>query len=108
MLGGARGHGLALYCGAIFSATASIAVFLVLGIGLDDAFVICGAELVHFGDFHDDVDSIAEGAATVDDVAARRVERAMAAAGPSITVTSVTDFCAFVAGSFTAIPAISS
>ncbi|KAH8061930.1 hypothetical protein JL722_3887 [Aureococcus anophagefferens] len=51
---------------------------------------------------------IAEGSATVDDVAARRVERAMAAAGPSITVTSVTDFCAFVAGSFTAIPAISS
>ena len=100
--------GLALYCGAIFSATASIAVFLVLGIGLDDAFVICGAELVHFGDFHDDVDAIAEGSATVDDVAARRVERAMAAAGPSITVTSVTDFCAFVAGSFTAIPAISS
>ncbi|KAH8050249.1 hypothetical protein JL722_11453 [Aureococcus anophagefferens] len=100
--------GLALYCGAIFSATASIAVFLVLGIGLDDAFVICGAELVHFGDFHDDVDRIAEGSATVDDVAARRVERAMAAAGPSITVTSVTDFCAFVAGSFTAIPAISS
>ncbi|KAH8097227.1 hypothetical protein JL720_111 [Aureococcus anophagefferens] len=79
--------GLALYCGAIFSATASIAVFLVLGIGLDDAFVICGAELVHFGDFHDDVDRIAEGSATVDDVAARRVERAMAAAGPSITVS---------------------
>ena len=100
--------GVALYCGAIFSATASIAVFLVLGIGLDDAFVICGAEVVHFGDFFDDARDVRAGTKSVEDAAAARVERAMATAGPSITVTSVTDFCAFVAGSFTAIPAISS
>lgn len=99
--------GLALYCGVVFSSTASIAAFLVLGIGLDDAFVIVGAELNHHGDFHDDVAAIVAGEADVDAVAVRRVERAMAAAGPSITVTSITDFCAFVAGSFTAIPAIS-
>mmetsp|Transcript_3339 Transcript_3339/g.10461 ORF Transcript_3339/g.10461 Transcript_3339/m.10461 type:complete len:968 (-) Transcript_3339:97-3000(-) len=99
------GFGLALWFGTVFSATASIAIFLVLGIGLDDAFVICGAESNHRGDFARDAAAVAAGA-DVAEVASARIVRAMASAGPSIFVTSITDFCAFIAGSFTTIPAI--
>ena len=101
----AAAFGLAIACGAVFSATASIAVFLILGIGLDDAFVICGAEANRRGTFAKDALAVADGA-NVETVAAKRVQRAMETAGPSIFVTSITDFCAFVAGSFTTIPAI--
>ena len=101
----AAAFGVCLYFGVVFSATATIAIYLVLGIGLDDAFVICGAEANERGDFALDAKRVL-GGADVAEVAAARVARAMAAAGPSIFVTSVTDFCAFVAGSFTTIPAI--
>mmetsp|Transcript_24051 Transcript_24051/g.72159 ORF Transcript_24051/g.72159 Transcript_24051/m.72159 type:complete len:896 (-) Transcript_24051:96-2783(-) len=101
----AAAFGLALYFGVVFSATASIAVFLILGIGLDDAFVICGAEANNRGSFARDAKRVLDGEDDKE-VAAERVTRAMAKAGPSIFVTSVTDFCAFFAGSFTTIPAI--
>eukprot|EP00635_Sarcinochrysidales_sp_CCMP3193_P000272 CAMPEP_0118913806 /NCGR_PEP_ID=MMETSP1166-20130328/14447_1 /TAXON_ID=1104430 /ORGANISM="Chrysoreinhardia sp, Strain CCMP3193" /LENGTH=1048 /DNA_ID=CAMNT_0006853371 /DNA_START=59 /DNA_END=3205 /DNA_ORIENTATION=- len=86
---------------------ASVAAFLVLGIGLDDAFVIVGA-LDDDAEFDDDALAVAEGRDTVDDLAARRACRALAVAGPSITTTSVTDAAAFFAGSYTRIPAIHS
>ena len=101
----AAGFGLAIAGGTVFSATASIAIFLILGIGLDDAFVIVGAELVHRGDFSEDAKKVKDGA-DVYEIASRRVVRAMAAAGPSIFVTSITDAVAFYAGAITTIPAI--
>lgn len=105
LLSVAGAFGIALACGVIFSPTATIAVYLVLGIGLDDAFVICGAE-DSLGMWEEDVASVKAGAETAEDVATRRVVAAMVAAGPSITITSITDFFAFVAGSYTRIPAI--
>lgn len=105
MLSVSAAFGIAIACGVIFSATSTIAMYLVLGIGLDDAFVICGAE-DNLGLWQADVDRISKGQESVDAVAARRVVAAMAAAGPSITITSITDFFAFLAGSITRIPAI--
>ena len=101
----AAGFGLAVAFGTVFSATASIAIFLILGIGLDDAFVIVGAELVHRADFSQDAQKVLDGG-DVQQIASKRVIRAMAAAGPSIFVTSITDAVAFYAGSITTIPAI--
>jgi len=91
---------------------ASVAAFLVLGIGLDDAFVIIGA-VDDDKDFDDDAQQVAEcqeedKERLIAELAARRACRAMAVAGPSITTTSVTDAAAFYAGSYTQTPAIHS
>ena len=67
--------------------------------------MIVGAELVHRGDFSEDAKRVKDGA-DVYEIASRRVVRAMAAAGPSIFVTSITDAVAFYAGAITTIPAI--
>jgi len=88
------GYGVVVAFGVVFNPSTMIAIFLVLGIGIDDAFVIYGA--------YDHVDRSRH--ASVEAAVIRAVE----VAGSSITVTSVTDFCAFIAGSFITIPALSS
>lgn len=90
----------------LFTPISSVAAFLVLGIGLDDSFVIIGAD--DLSTFDDDAILVARGVHSAETVAARRAAKALAVAGPSITTTSITDFAAFLAGSITLIPAISS
>ncbi|KAJ1458309.1 patched [Pelagophyceae sp. CCMP2097] len=96
------GFGIVLGAGVKFSPVQTLVIFLTLGIGLDDAFVIIGAETNLSTTIGQDAVAL--------HVASRRAVVALAVAGPSITVTSLTDCAAFVAGeaprSFTRIPAI--
>jgi len=107
----AAGFGICFAAGIWATPLVTVAAFLVLGVGIDDAFVIIGAatDAKVDGTAHWDADAAAilSGAATVEDVAARRACVALAMAGPSITTTSITDAAAFLAGSWTRIPAIS-
>jgi Niemann-Pick C1 protein len=66
--------------------------FLLLGIGVDDMFVICNA-----------VDQTDINKPTLD-----RIQEAFAHAGPSITLTSMTDAIAFFCGSSSSIMALKS
>eukprot|EP00755_Sulcionema_specki_P013993 Sspe_Gene.55505::Locus_30525_Transcript_1_1_Confidence_1.000_Length_2994::g.55505::m.55505 len=83
-------YGTCWAIGVKFSAMTQILVLLLLGIGIDDTFVI--------------MDSISEHASipcTKD-----RIVRATSHAGSAITVTTVTDLMAFLAGSSTVIPGV--
>lgn len=86
------GFGVGVGLGIVFNPSTMIAIFLVLGIGIDDAFVIHGA--------YQQVDR--RKCASVEEA----VVEAVRVAGSSITVTSVTDVSAFIAGSFITIPAL--
>lgn len=88
------GFGVGVGMGIVFNPSTMIAIFLVLGIGIDDAFVIYGAYQIVDRNEHRSVDDA--------------VVASMRSAGASITVTSITDVCAFIAGSFISIPALSS
>ena len=109
------GFGVAMVSGVTFSPSTSVAVFLVLGIGLDDSFVIAGAIDEPFDfDWYDPTRSALENDAlrvldakeSVEEVAGRRIIHTLRSSGPSITVTSVTDTAAFLAGSVTRTPDI--
>ena len=63
---------------------------LMLGIGVDDMFVVCNA-----------LDQ-----QSFDLPVSERIKRAMMHAGPSITITSVTDCIAFFIGSTSSLPAV--
>uniref|UniRef100_A0A6U4II24 SSD domain-containing protein n=2 Tax=Phaeomonas parva TaxID=124430 RepID=A0A6U4II24_9STRA len=85
------GFGFCLAIGVPFSLVVNSVVFVMLGLGVDDAFVIMDAL----------------GAITDPDMAVRtKLGRALARAGASITLTSLTDFAAFLVGSSTIIPAL--
>ena len=75
--------GLTLLTGSPFTALNAVAIFITFGIGIDDAFIIASAA-------HDD--EAAEHDTTIRD----KVVRGIRKAGPSILLTSVTDFAAFV------------
>lgn len=64
--------------------------FLLLGLGVDDTFVIMGA-------YHG-----VDRGLSVDEKIAQTLERA----GSSIFITSATDFCAFIMGRYTRLPAV--
>eukprot|EP00635_Sarcinochrysidales_sp_CCMP3193_P000452 CAMPEP_0118919788 /NCGR_PEP_ID=MMETSP1166-20130328/18739_1 /TAXON_ID=1104430 /ORGANISM="Chrysoreinhardia sp, Strain CCMP3193" /LENGTH=946 /DNA_ID=CAMNT_0006860323 /DNA_START=21 /DNA_END=2861 /DNA_ORIENTATION=- len=113
----AAGFGLGLATGLTFSPSTSVCVFLILGIGLDDSFVIAGAVDEPFDadqEWYDpsrsalanDARRVIEAVESVEEVSARRVVNTLRSSGPSIAVTSVTDFVAFLAGSITRIPDI--
>lgn len=101
----AAAFGLCFAFGVQFSPISSVSAFLVLGIGLDDTFVIIAAD--DMSTLEVDKREVAENKDKLSEVATRRICLAMASAGPSITTTSITDFAAFLAGSLTEIPAIS-
>mmetsp|Transcript_17963 Transcript_17963/g.27014 ORF Transcript_17963/g.27014 Transcript_17963/m.27014 type:complete len:917 (+) Transcript_17963:103-2853(+) len=106
----ASGWGLCFFFGVELSPLGTVAAFLVLGIGLDDAFVIIGG--IDEDSFPYEVNEILlDNTQNLDDaidrVAARLVVNALKLAGPSILTTTTTDACAFFAGSYTRIPAIS-
>eukprot|EP01062_Namystynia_karyoxenos_P053405 TRINITY_DN4323_c0_g1_i1.p1 TRINITY_DN4323_c0_g1~~TRINITY_DN4323_c0_g1_i1.p1 ORF type:complete len:947 (+),score=373.46 TRINITY_DN4323_c0_g1_i1:83-2923(+) len=89
-------YGLALYCGVKYNPVVSVLVLVLLGIGVDDTFVIYDAWCLAAN---------APDGRRETDVKARLV-RAMRDAGPSITTTSVTDMAAFAAGTATVLPAL--
>ena len=88
--------GLGSLMGLQFNAAVQVAFFILLGIGIDDTFVIV-EHLYGPEHLHDQ-----EAGLSVEE----RIGSALAKAGSSIVVTSATDVIAFVAGMFTSLPAL--
>ncbi len=95
----AAGFGLSSLFGLFFGPVHSLLPFILLGIGVDDAFVIVNA-----------FDRERRGRRTSEDNAelSKRCARALARAGASITVTSATDLVAFGISSASSLPALAS
>uniref|UniRef100_A0A061RV36 Niemann-Pick C1 protein n=2 Tax=Tetraselmis sp. GSL018 TaxID=582737 RepID=A0A061RV36_9CHLO len=97
-IGGTLSIGMSIACtfgissaiGLFYSPLTGILPFLLLGIGVDDMFVIVNA----FDNSPEDLEI------------PKRIGHALATAGSSITVTSLTDILAFFIGSFTSLPAL--
>ena len=83
-------YGLCSYFGLFFLLLMNVLPFLLLGIGVDDMFV-----LVNAYDNTNPYLSVAE-----------RLGNALSTAGMSITVTSFTDIFAFLIGSTTSLPGV--
>jgi len=91
-LAGAAGYGISMWLQFDYTPVHSVLPFVILGIGVDDSFVIMNA--------FDGVDptlSVRE-----------RMAHAISHAGVSIMVTSLTDFVAFAISVSSALPALSS
>jgi len=84
--------GLSQLCGWFYAPIHTVLPFVLLGLGVDDSFVIMNS----FGQTNPD-----------DDMKIR-MRQAMSHAGVSITVTSMTDFVAFIISTATALPALAS
>ncbi|CAM9133803.1 unnamed protein product, partial [Hapterophycus canaliculatus] len=84
--------GLAAYLGFFYTPLHTVLPFILLGLGVDDSFVICNS----FGRT-DPRKSIPE-----------RMREGLGHAGVSITVTSITDIVAFLISATTVLPALSS
>lgn len=94
------GFGVASLAGLLYGPVHSVLPFVLLGIGVDDAFVIANA-------FDREREGVAR--ATEDDTSLiKRGARALSRAGASITVTSLTDLVAFAISSTSALPALAS
>lgn len=83
--------GTGILLGCVYSTVVTVLAFLLLGLAMDDTFVIHAAYMAP------DVQGLP---------AEERAAEALARAGTSITVTSMTDVFAFLAGSYTTIPSI--
>jgi hypothetical protein len=94
------GFGVASLAGLLYGPVHSVLPFVLLGIGVDDAFVIANA-------FDREREGIAR-ASEDDESLIQRGSRALARAGASITVTSLTDLVAFAISSSSALPALAS
>ena len=92
MIGVAASFGLAMACGVSFSPVVSSVIFVLLGLGVDDAFVIMAALQAQPRSLPASV----------------RIGGALAIAGGSITLTSFTNLVAFGIGATTVIPALRS
>lgn len=94
------GFGVASLAGLLYGPVHSVLPFVLLGIGVDDAFVIANAfDQERKGvprNFEDDESLVKRGA------------RALARSGASISVTSLTDLVAFAISSSSALPALAS
>lgn len=84
--------GLASSMGIMYTPLHSLLPFILLGIGVDDSFVIADA-----------FDTVNAAASPRDKIAV-----ALSHAGVSITITSITDLVAFAVSSVTSLPALSS
>mmetsp|Transcript_6719 Transcript_6719/g.14657 ORF Transcript_6719/g.14657 Transcript_6719/m.14657 type:complete len:1019 (-) Transcript_6719:132-3188(-) len=94
------GFGVASLCGLLYGPVHSVLPFVLLGIGVDDAFVIANA----FDREREGVPRESED----DEKLVKRGSRSLARAGASITVTSLTDLVAFAISSTSALPALAS
>lgn len=93
------GMGLASAFGLFYGPVHSLLPFILLGIGVDDAFVIVNAV-----DRERNVKRSEEDNATIAD----RITRGLARSGSSITVTSATDLVAFAITATSALPSLAS
>ena len=94
LMGVATSFGLAAHMGVFFSKMNQILPFLMLGVGIDDMFVIMQA-----------FDNLS--ASEKQETVAKKLGRTMKHAGVAITITSVTDILAFAIGATTVLPALS-
>ena len=94
------GFGVASLAGLLYGPVHSVLPFLILGIGVDDVFVLINA-------FDREREGIARASEDNDDIK-QRGARALRRAGASITVTSLTDVVAFAISSSSALPALAS
>jgi len=90
VLAGAAGYGVAMYLQFDYTPVMSVLPFVLLGIGVDDSFVIMNA--------FDRVDASKP--------VPERIATAMSHAGVSIMITSMTDFVAFAISASSALPAL--
>lgn len=95
----AAGLGLSSAFGLFYGPVHSILPFILLGVGVDDAFVIANAF---------DRERKAPRTEEDNETLAVRTGRALARAGSSITVTSLTDFVAFAISASSVLPALAS
>lgn len=95
----AAGLGLSSLFGLFFGPVHSFLPFIMLGIGVDDAFVLVNAF---------DRERLVKRTDEDDEGLASRTSRAMARAGSAITVTSLTDFVVFAISATSALPALAS
>jgi predicted RND superfamily exporter protein len=95
----AAGLGLSSAFGLFYGPVHSVLPFILLGVGVDDAFVIANA--------FDRERKLPRSEEDNESLAAR-TSRALARAGSSITVTSLTDFVAFAISASSALPALAS
>ncbi|KAG7374017.1 Patched family protein [Nitzschia inconspicua] len=95
----AAGLGLSSAFGLFYGPVHSILPFILLGVGVDDAFVIANAF---------DRERKVPRSQEVNESLAKRTGRALARAGSSITVTSLTDFVAFAISASSVLPALAS
>ena len=94
------GFGIASLAGLIYGPVHSVLPFVLLGIGVDDAFVIANS----FDREREGVSRESED----DGRLIKRGARALARSGASISVTSLTDLVAFAISSSSALPALAS
>ena len=92
LLATTSGYALSFATGMLFSRFHAVLPFMLLGIGVDDMYVIVNT--IDQTPMHLSAD--------------KRFKQGMTLAGPSITITSVTDAIAFFLGSFGALPALNS
>ena len=93
------GFGISSLCGLFFGPVHSLLPFILLGIGVDDAFVITNA-------FNRERNNPRNG--EEDEHLIKRCAKGLAKSGTSITVTSATDLVAFAISSSSALPALAS
>lgn len=91
VIAAAAGYGLSMWLGFMYTPVHSVLPFVILGIGVDDSFVIMNAL-----DRTDPTKPVPE-----------RIAQAISHAGASIMVTSLTDFVAFAISVSSALPALS-
>lgn len=89
-LGILAGFGMAMWCRVPFVSIVGVLPFLVLGIGIDDMFIIV-----------DELDRQPRGMSTTD-----VIRTVMAHSGPTVTMTTVTDLVAFAVSTSTSFPSI--
>lgn len=94
------GFGVASLAGLLYGPVHSVLPFVLLGIGVDDAFVIANA----FDREREGIPREKEN----DESIVKRGARALARSGASITVTSLTDLVAFAISASSALPALGS
>ncbi len=95
----AAGFGVSALIGLFYGPVHSLLPFILLGIGVDDAFVIVNA-------FNRERKVSRASESNLD--LAKRTAKALARAGASITVTSLTDLVAFGISSSSSLPALAS
>ncbi|KAL5012818.1 hypothetical protein ScPMuIL_011369 [Solemya velum] len=91
MLGMLGGFGLCSACGVTFVSLVGVSPFLIIGIGLDNTFIL----LSGMGDALSRHDAVEE-----------RVAFMMRTSGLGITITSLTDLLAFLIGASSSLPAV--